>query len=251
MRRAGFLLVALVLVGLAWWSRGQTDAVRFIVPANPIQYATTFDGGKFAEDWSVEERRGYVVAADNDQLTLTIQEAVFMAGAASSLRATNRYLFRDFDLQVTTIAESGPLNNSFGVVFRQLDPQTYYTFYISSDGYYSVWYESAEASTRLSDWIASDVIQQGVDGARNTIRVIADGDTFSFLVNGQQLDLCIPDDPAGQSTMAAGECVDGSLQPTLTDTRLPYGQIGLILAPIASGEQAIAFDNVVVRSPSS
>ncbi len=248
MRRVMFLLGSVVLLGVVWWLRGSTDALRFVVPGNaPVLYATTFGNGALLEDWSQQDRRGYITDISDEALSLTIEEVVFIAEAnPEALRATNRYLFQDFDYRVQATANEGPVDNSFGVVFRQLDEETYYLFLISSDGFYSVWRQLPGVPLReLSTWIESDAIAQGI-GAANAVRVTAQGADFQFYVNGEQLPVCIPDNPDGTSTFTGGECIDGAMLTTLTDDNIPYGKLGVIVSPFAPGQLTVTFDNVVV-----
>ncbi len=253
MRRYSLLVIAVVLLGVVWGVRRNPEALAFVVPANgDVLYATTFTDGTLLMDWSTEDRRGYVSELIDERLQLTIQEAVFLApGRPDALRATMRYPLRDFDYRVETTVLEGPLNNSFGVVFRQLDPQTYYIFYISSDGYYSVWREAPAGRIALSTWIPTDAVNQGTDSVTNQLRVVAEGDEFAFFVNDTSLPLCVPDDPEGESTYveSTSTCVEGSMQPTLTDATIPHGKIGVIVNPFASGQLSVAFDNPVVLSP--
>lgn len=253
MWRYSLLVVAAALLGGFWWLRGNTAALAFVVPANrDVLYATTFTDGLFLADWSTEDRRGYVSELVGDRLQLTIQEAVFLApGPPNALRATLRYPLRDFDYRVEATVLEGPLNNSFGVVFRQLDPQTYYIFYISSDGYYSVWRETPAGRIALSNWIPTAAVNQGTDGVVNRLRVVAQGDEFVFFVNDVPLPLCVPDAPGGESTYveATGTCEGGAMRPTLTDGTIAQGKVGVIVNPFASGQLSVAFDNPVVLAP--
>ncbi|MEO0565849.1 MAG: hypothetical protein AAF125_27315, partial [Chloroflexota bacterium] len=213
MRRFTLWIIALLCLGAVMMLRRNAEALQFVVPTNrDLLYATTFSDGQFTTDWSTEDRRGYVSDISNGQLQLTIEEAVFLAERSpNAIRATNRYRFGDFDYRVRTTALEGPENNSFGIVFRQVSPDTYYIFYISSDGYYSIWRETPAGRIALSAWIPTDVINQGTDNITNDIRVVGTGNTFSFYANGEQLRVCVPDDPSGESTYVESteECVGG------------------------------------------
>lgn len=236
----GSVLVLLLVV----WLRRSADNFRFVVPprAGDVLYATTFDGGILSEDWSIEVRRGGAIEIADGALHLQFDEIV---PGENLLRSNNQYLFGDFDMRVTSAATGGTMNNSFGVIFRQIDPQTYYLFYISSDGWYSVWRETPDERFALSNWIPSDAIVQGVTGERNVLRVVAEGDTFRFFVNDEHLLLCVPDDRGGQSTYT-NECVGGTMQDSLTDTTIPYGQVGVAIETIVDGGMAVTFDDVVL-----
>jgi hypothetical protein len=253
MRRWIFLLFSILLLVLTWWLRGNTDRFVFVVPSNrEVLYASSFTDGRFAEDWSLEDRRGYLSGIVEDRIQLTIEDAVFLTPSGpDALRTMNRFSFGDFDYRVQTTALEGPDNNSFGVIFRQTDPATYYIFYISSDGYYSVWRELPTGYIALSNWIPTDVIRQGTDGAVNDIRVVAQGGTFQFYINDMLVQVCVPNNPDGESTYveSRSECVDGTMQDTLVDNTIANGQLGIIVSPFASGQLTIAFDNALVLSP--
>lgn len=247
MRRWWFLVVSLLFLGFVLVLRQFQDALRFVVSpdAGAVLYATTFTDGRFAEHWSAQDRRGGTISFDDHALRLTFDEFV---PSQSLLRSINRYPFSDFDLQVTAQALTGPLDNSFGIVFRQLDDQTYYLFYISSDGYYSVWRETPAERFALSTWIPTEAINQGADGSTtNTLRVVAEGNIFRFFVNDEPLQLCIPDLPDGESTYTT-ECVDGTMQPTLSDDTIPYGRIGVAIETLRDGGMTVQFDDVLLRS---
>jgi len=240
-----FLACSVGLLCLAWWGRGREDTLRFVIPhdASPVLYATTFARQQAGDDWALQARRGGTVEVTQEALELTLDP---QTPGRVRLLSTQRWLFEDFDLQADAAATDGPLNNSYGVVFRRLNENTYYLFYVSSDGYYSVWRETPEQIIKLSDWIQSDAVEQGTDGAVNALRVVARGDTFQFYVNGQPLSVCIPDDRSGESTMSGGECVAGQLQPSLMDDTIPYGAVGVAVETILEGGMAATFDNIVV-----
>ena len=249
-RRWIALPASIVLLLLVLWLRRNTDQMRFVVPsaAREVLYATTFDGTTYTGDWSQSTQSGGSITTDDDQLNLTFVEFVT---ARNLLRSTTPYLFRDFDYRVQAAANAGPLNNSYGVVFRQQDDATYYLFYVSSDGFYSVWRETPAGRIALSTWIPSEAINQGVNGETNTLRVVAQGDTFRFFINTEPVMLCVPDDPGGESTYSLGECVGGTMQETLTDATIPYGALGVVIETLEDGGMSAAFDSAVVLGPSS
>jgi hypothetical protein len=144
-------------------------------------------------------------------------------------------------------------------VFWLADPHSYYAFYISSDGYYKVERSVDGLQKDLSNWIPSEAIRLADDAngtgtidegeaVENTLRVVAYHDRFQFYVNGTRLELCIPDDPDGASTFAAGACVGGQMHDTLTDAALRAGRIGLAAATTVTGGAGVVveFDNLVI-----
>src|SRR5262249_35764915 len=122
----------------------------------------------------------------------------------------------------------------------------------SSDGYYEVSRAINGRQKELSTWIQSAAVNQGLK-AVNRLRVIAQGDEFRFFINGQPVQLCIPDDPNAQSTVNPldGSCMGGAMKDTLTDATIPNGQIGVVAQSTDTGGAGVvaAFDNLLVYAP--
>ena len=247
MRRWLFLFISIIFLAVTLFLRRNIESIQFVISpkADDVLYATTFNDGKYADDWSIQDRRGATIEATDDLLRLSFAE---FTQQRELLRASPPFLFSDFDLRVDAAAVGGELNNSYGVIFRQIDDGTFYAFYISSDGWYSIWRVTGSSPFALSAWIPSDAINQGTNGEQNQIRVLAEADTFQFFVNDQLLMLCIPDNPGGESTYTS-ECVDGTMQDTLTDDTIPVGRVGVIIETIVPGEISVEFDNFVLLPP--
>lgn len=247
LRKSILLLVSVLLFVGGWWLRQDLSSLNFRVPcdASGLLYANTFTENESLMDWAQQDRRGGTIAQAGGVLRLSLAQVV---PAGERLFSFEPYNLCNFDYTVTAAATDGPLNNAYGVVFRYVNPQTYYIFYVSSDGYYQVLRVLPEGWFRLSDWMPSDAIQQGVNGEQNRLRVLAEGDTFRFFVNDEPLMLCVPDNPTGESTFV-GECVGGSLQAQITDAAIPYGKVGVVIETIIDGGLAAEFDDVVVRGP--
>ena len=241
-----------------------------------LLYSAAFDG--FTDEW--DTYRGQQSAHIHEgRLELAISAA--QTAAWSSARPH----FADFDISVQATAIAGPDDNGFGIIFRQqsppagvcdlpalilcaieeylplagaalrqiIEPQgiaSYYAFLISSDGYYSVWKTAKGVQRKLSAWIPSAHIKQGLH-AQNAIRVIARGAAFQFFINGEPVMLCIPDDPQAASTYANDACIQGTMQAALHDDSLPVGQLGIIARTTPGGGPGVAvqFDNLLVFSP--
>jgi hypothetical protein len=215
---------------------------HYVVPSTPgeVLYAATFDDA--AADWELYSGRLSAQVADG-ALRVTV-------GEPDSLPfSTAAPYFSDFDLRVKTAAVAGPLDNGYGVIFRAQDSDNYFLFLISSDGYYQVRREVNGAEKILSEWIPSELIHQGLNTA-NEIRVVAQGDTFQFYVNGTQVELCIPNDPDAVSTYV-DSCVDGQMLPQLVDNSIAEGQIGVIALTFDEPGVEVDFDNVLVFGPAS
>lgn len=248
------LIVLLLLVGLlaaAIWFNRLLANWHYVVPvmAGEAAYLATFDADD--GDWNLAEGRLSARILDTGALRLEIAEPFKLPFAEA------RPHFADFDLRVQATAADGPLNNGFGVIFRLQNKDNvspgdddYYLFMISSDGYYQLSRSINGAAREVSTWIPSQAIRQGI-GMSNWLRVVAQGDQFQFFINNQQVALCIPDDPAAQSTYnsVSGECVGGQMRDTLTDASIPSGQIGVAAQSFDQGGVVVDFDNLVILGP--
>jgi hypothetical protein len=101
----------------------------------------------------------------------------------------------------------------------------------------------------LSNWIPSPAINQDV-GVTNFLRVVAAGNHFRFYINGQLVQLCVPDDPNGVSTYNElnGGCL-GTMVDTLEDATIPNGQLGVVIQTLDEPGVIVDFDNVMVVGP--
>lgn len=278
-----FLIFAVLLVILAAANLvyASIESNQFILkkPADDLLYVSAFDG--FLDEWEIYEgQQSAQIVDDKMQLNITSEGQATWSVAQPT--------FADFDMTVEAEAIEGPIDNAFGIIFRlqtgadkkcdlpyvilcgigdtlplfdigirQLFESTggansknYYAFLISSDGFYSVKRVTDGEEKDLSAWIRTPAVNQELN-AKNTIRVVARGSQFQFFVNGEQVLLCIPNDPNAQSTYSGGECLDGTMQGVLTDDTIPHGQIGVITQTSVSGAGiAIQFDDVRVFSPS-
>jgi hypothetical protein len=99
----------------------------------------------------------------------------------------------DFVAEVDLQLDDGVLDEFHGILFRQSDSQTFYTFRINGKGQYSfsVWApcETNSGSACSNDVLGpaySDAIQVGL-GIRNRLKVIATRTNFEFYVNGEKV----------------------------------------------------------------
>lgn len=208
--------------------------------AGTLLYATTFDA--FAEDWQQYDGR---LAAAIDAGTLRIENGETDVYAFSVAQP----YFANFDLYAEAQATAGPLNNGYGLIYRYRDPQNFYMFLVSSDGYYRVSRVVDGDQRLLSEWIDTPIVAQGFD-TPNRLRVVGRGDRFTFYINDQQVQLCIPNNPDGVSTYRTGlGCIDGTMQDELVDAGIAEGQIGVVAFSLAEPDVIATFDNVLVYSP--
>jgi hypothetical protein len=128
--------------------------------------------------------------------------------------------FGDFTLDVDATQVEGPDDNSYGIIVRYIDDRNFYRLDISGNGYIDVLKYKAGKWIKLQDWAESAAIKTGA--ATNHLQVIAQGNQFTFKVNGQTA-------------------------VTFTDDEFKQGSIGLTAGTLF--DQAgvhIAFDNLTV-----
>ena len=240
------VLLLLILAGLTAFSNFSATW-HFVVPADPgeLLYVATFDD--LLDEWALYDGRlSAQVVDDHLQISVdTTQSAPFSTAAP---------YFSDFDVWVQARATGGPINNGYGIIFRvqrdkNYNPVSYYFFMVSSDGYYQVQRVVDGAQKELSTWIPSPLVRQGLD-ADNWLRVVAVGNQFQFYINGEQVELCIPNSPDGISTYVT-DCLDGEMQATLIDESIPTGQIGVVALTLDEPGVEVAYDTMVIYGPES
>lgn len=241
-----FLTLVLIFIAVFQLSR-QATQWHYVLPAAPgeLLYVAAFEDA--STDW--EQYQG--------QLSSEVRDGVIRLQVESDgegLYSAAAPYFGDFDITVDSRVMGGVFdgsnNNGYGILFRQRDRANYYVFLVSSDGSYRVKQVVDNSSRFLSDWIFTDSINTEI-GSGNTLRVVGYGDHFQFFINGEQMMLCIPDNPDAQSTMFNGACMEGRLQPTLIDDAIPYGRVGVAVEmDVGQVEDVIVeFDNVIVYGP--
>jgi hypothetical protein len=249
-RRGLWLLLLISLLLILIVASRITSNWHYVVTGNTgeVLYTATFDD--LLSDWDLYEGR---LEAQTSDGVLRIRAETSNSGPFSVARPH----FSDFDYRVQAKAVDGPLNNGFGVIFRLQDKDntsladdSYYLFLVSSDGYYQVRRVIDGVSKELSVWIPSSLVHQDI-GAVNHLRVIASDNRFQFFINGSAVELCIPDNPDGNSTYNElnDECVGGEMVDTFTDMSIPTGQLGVVVVTLNDPDVTVEFDNVLVLAP--
>jgi hypothetical protein len=137
----------------------------------------------------------------------------------------------DVVFEAETQYAAGPANNEYGLICRYErrgdGRNSFYFFFVSSDGYYALGKVVGDVRTILNPEVGSfqpsDAIRLEPE-ATNTLTATCDGDRLALEVNGVQV----------------GAFTDGELR---------RGDIGLIAGTFDEGGVRIHFDNVVVREP--
>ncbi len=218
-----------------------------VLEARPGQllYVSTFDA--FNEDWQLYagELAAQIVDTGIDPALQIVVDAP-QQGAFTLLDQ----VFGDFDVIVETTQVGGPDDNGFGVVFRHQDNNNYYAFLISGDGYYQVIRRLNGFDVELSDWAPAPAIMQGQ--ATNTIRIIGQGDAFTFLINDVAVPLCLTIwNPAvpGECQTQQGQWSTEAVVWTLVDASFAYGRIGFAARSFDQQGVRVNFDNIIVCGP--
>jgi hypothetical protein len=130
--------------------------------------------------WKTESDSSAEVAYQNGAMRIFVKTPNSLAWASAGRT------FSDLRLTVEATQVAGPDDNEYGVLMRMQDPDHFYLFSISGDGYYLVSkYDGKERENLTGDWSTSDAIHRGA--ATNTLEVICQGSTMTFVVNGVQL----------------------------------------------------------------
>ena len=140
------------------------------------------------------------------------------------LWAVSGQAYRDVKVEADATRLAGPDGNRFGVICRYRNPQNFYFFIVSSDGYYAVGKVSGGVRTLLNqDMMAySAVIAPG--NGPNHLRFDCVGQTLTGTINDQAIVVA-------------------------KDADFPSGDAGLIAGAFDQPGVDMAFDNFVVIKP--
>jgi hypothetical protein len=130
---------------------------------------------------------------------------------------------RNFIVEVDTTTDGSDFGE-IGIMLRLLATGNYYTFYIDNKGTYIFAKYSDNDIQIIIPWTESPFINKGA--ATNTIKIKCEEDTFTFYINGNEINSC-------------------------TDTTFPTGDIALIAGSNGYNTGKFSFDNFRVWSISS
>ncbi len=133
-------------------------------------------------------------------------------------------VFRDVRVEVDALKVGGERDNRFGLICRAIRLDSFYTFIISSDGYYGIGKIRGQEYNLIGMGALqpSDAILKG--SALNRLRADCIGDTLTFYVNGHKL-----------------------IQ--VNDSEFASGDVGLIAGTYITPGTDIRFDHFVVYQP--
>ena len=132
----------------------------------------------------------------------------------------------DVHIEVDATVSFGPTNNAFGVICRYQDPNNFYYFYISSDGYAGIGKKQNNVHSIISSPDGKLIKVDGINtgDASNHLRVDCIGSNLTLYVNGTQV-------------------------ATTKDSAFSAGNVGLIARTYDTGGADILFNNFFVYKP--
>jgi hypothetical protein len=132
--------------------------------------------------------------------------------------------FADVRVEVTAFKVEGGNNNRFGLICRAMDASNFYTFVISSDGFFGIGKIKGEQYQLIGMQALqpSKAIKMG--SSVNFLRADCIGTTLTFYANGEKL-------------------------AEVQDDEFEYGDAGLIAGTYDTPGVDVRFDDFVVREP--
>ena len=201
-----------------WWIVPALGAlVVLLVACGGEQLPWADDFSDPASGWQAESDASAEVGYHEGVMRILIRSPNRLAWASAGRD------FSDFRLAVEATQVAGPDDNEYGVLVRMQDPDHFYRFSISGDGYYLVnRYDGEEWVALGGDWTPSDAIYRGA--ATNRLEVVCQGARMAFLVNGVQL-------------------------VEVEDSSYSRGDIGLYAGSFFEPDVEVYFDNLTATEP--
>ena len=183
------------------------------------------DFSQTTSGWDTHTGADVITDYEDGRYLIAVEEPGVDVWARPGLELT------DVVLEADSQYGAGPVNNEYGLLCRYTrggdGKNSFYFFFVSSDGYYALGKVVRDVRTVLSpedgSFQPSEAIVQGPE-AVNKLTATCDGTRFSLAVNGT----------------VVGE---------FEDDELPRGDVGVIAGTFDEGGVRLYFDNVVVRQP--
>lgn len=216
------MLRILIYIGFMFSLSGcqTTDLYLNYLLGEDINQIPTFmdDFSNHQNGWKVFVTDTGIVHYDQDSFRIMILED------NADYWTTPGLTLKDTVTDVDAIKLTGPGDNLYGLVCRWQNPNNYYAFQVSSDGYYGIIRVKEGVRQVISDvnLQTSPVIQQGTDV--NHLRVDCVGDQLTFYVNWEQV---------------------ASVQ----DDSFTQGDVGMIASTLKKSGTDVRFDNFIVITP--
>lgn len=185
-----------------------------LLPACRLSDVAAAPGEAVFRDDFTSPWRGWASAPVPGSVT-TFEEGVMrvaILGDATSVINVPGLDFGDVRIEADTLKEGGTDVNRIGLVCRYTDPQNYYFFIVSTDGFYGLGKVTDGAATLLgmTEMQRSEVIQP--QGGVNHLRADCIGETLTLYDNGRELAQATdPDHPTGDAGTFAGTADEPAL----------------------------------------
>lgn len=180
----------------------------------------------FEDDFSTTPNGWGTVGQEGGQAYVNYGGMIIRVDTPNSLFWTiNKGLYTDTMIDVDAVLLNGPINDNFGVICRFVDPQNFYGFLVTHDGYYGI-FKMLNGEMILSGEVKnlnfSETIRQG--GYVNHITATCEGDILTLAVNDVVLS-------------------------EIQDSSFTSGQFGLIAGAYEFPGVEVLFDNFSVTQP--
>lgn len=194
----------------------QTRALEIVAPSGSVLHFDDFEAPN--RDWREYELPKAQVGRAEGGLRFDIW------GMNIQLWSTPDVRFKDVHLEVEALKTGGSENDLFGLICRGQNAGGFYTFLISSDGYYGIGRLQDNQVSILGEGAMppSEVIQQGQ--ARNRIGADCTGNLLALWVNGVKL-------------------------AEYRDETYKSGDVGLFAGALGAQGTSVVFDNFAVYKP--
>jgi hypothetical protein len=148
----------------------------------------------------------------------------FINAPQSDSLTTPGLSFTGSRIEVDALKQAGPEINRIGVICRYQDPQNFYFFIISSDGFYSLGKikDGVVSLLGMEQMQRADVILPGSN--QNHLRADCVGDVLTFYINGRQV-------------------------AQAQDSDFSKGDVGMLAGTFDEAGLVVLFDNFVVLKP--
>lgn len=207
--RRGLAVVLVICLGVL-------SGCLFQPPKDTTLYSETFSDPATAA-WSLGETDSRKKSIENGEYHFLVKQQTSTWSWNSGAGAFDAV---QIDLDVRHIAGTDNVSAA-GLVFRLVDGNNFYAFFVSPAGTYRVYSVADSTWTGLTGWTGSPEINKGV--ATNHLRVVTNGSSLSFFINDTEVE-------------------------TLTDAAHASGFVGVIARAFDDAVDVhVAFDNLVVH----
>lgn len=182
-------------------------------PEPTVLFRDDFEAEDFA--WDPGDGEGVGRFYEGGQFRVLVKTPMTLAWAGHPGLQT----MDNFTLEVAATQVDGPDDNEYGVLFRYQDPDNWYAFLISGDGYFKLCGQFAGEDWSIVNWTQAAAIRQGQ--STNHLRLVADGSQISAYVNGELLAI-VPDNTfrRGDINLVVGAFEDGGVHVAFDDLKV-------------------------------